>query len=229
MRQARRSRAKRRAPARRPQQRSLDTRERLVDAALEVFASHGFEGATTREIAKRAGVALAALPYHFTTKEALWKAAADRIFGELSETFRRRLAGLEGVELPTRLRLVLRDFVRFQAAHPELHRFMIQAGIAKSPRLEWLVERHIRPIYDFVRAMVEAAQREGLAPLGRPEHVHYMLIGAASSVYALAAEYELLAGESPSSDALVAEHIAALERVFFPRAPARPARARRTA
>src|SRR5262249_49081128 len=149
--------------------------------------------------------------------------------GKLNETFRRRLAGLEGVDLPTRLRLVLRDFVRFQAAHPELHRFMIQSGIAKSPRLEWLVETHIRPIYDFVRAMGEAAPREGLAPLGRPEHVHYMLIGAASSVYALAAEYELLAGESPSSDALVAEHIAALERVFFPPAPARQARARRTA
>ena len=168
MRQARKS----RPPERRPQQRSLDTRERLVDAALQVFASHGFEGATTREIARRAGVALAALPYHFTTKEALWKAAADRIFGRLGNSFRKRLEGLEGVELPTRLRLILGDFVRFQAAHPELHRFMIQEGIARTPRLEWLVETHIRPIYGFVRAMVEAAQREGMAPVGRPEHLH---------------------------------------------------------
>ncbi|MGH7288531.1 MAG: TetR/AcrR family transcriptional regulator, partial [Myxococcota bacterium] len=206
-----------------PQQRSLDTRERLVEAALQVFASHGFEGATTREIARRAGVALAALPYHFTTKEALWKAAADRIFGRLGDTFRRRFAGLEGVDTPTRLRLMLGDFVRFQAAHPELHRFMIQEGIAKTPRLEWLVETHIRPIYAFVRAMVESAQREGMAPLGRPEHLHYMLIGAASSVYALAAEFELLTGEHPSDDALVAEHVATLERLFFPAAPARVA------
>ena len=222
MRQARKS----KAPARRPQQRSLDTRDRLVEAALRVFASHGFEGATTREIARRAGVALAALPYHFTTKEALWKAAADRIFGRLGETFRRRLAGLEGVDLPTRLRLVLGDFVRFQAAHPELHRFMIQEGIARSSRLEWLVETHIRPIYGFVQAMVQAAQREGMAPLGRPEHLHYMLIGAASSVYALAAEFELLTGDDPSDKALVEEHVATLERLFFPAAEARAARAR---
>src|SRR5512134_3790712 len=126
MRQARkaspRSRARRR-PARRPQQRSLDTRDRLVEAALHVFAEHGFEGATTREIARRAGVALAALPYHFNTKEALWRAAADRLFGLLTDTFARRLAGLEGVDAPTRLRLILRDFVRFTAKHPELHRF----------------------------------------------------------------------------------------------------------
>ena len=222
MRQARKS----RPPERRPQQRSLDTRERLVEAALQVFASHGFEGATTREIARRAGVALAALPYHFTTKEALWKAAADRIFGLLGDTFRRRFAGLEGVDTPTRLRLMLGDFVRFQAAHPELHRFMIQEGIARTPRLEWLVETHIRPIYDAIRTLVEAAQRAGMAPLGRPEHLHYMLIGAASSVYALAAEFELLSGEHPSHEALVAEHVAMLERLFFPGPPARAARAR---
>jgi AcrR family transcriptional regulator len=220
MRRARKS----KPPARRPQQRSLDTRERLVEAALEVFASHGFEGATTREIARRAGVALAALPYHFTTKEALWKAAADRIFGQLGEAFRRRFEGLADLDVPTRLRLVLRAFVRFQAAHPELHRFMIQEGIARTPRLEWLVETHIRPIYTAIRAMIEEAEASGFVPLGRPEHLHYMLIGAASSVYALAAEFELLTGESPSQEALVAEHVATLERMFVPAAaPAAPA------
>jgi len=205
-----------RRPARRPQQRSLDTRERLVDAALQEFAIHGFDGATTREIARRAGVALAALPYHFTTKEALWRAAADRIFALLSETFRARFSGLDGVDLTTRLRLILRDFVRFAAAHPELHRFMSQEGMRKSPRLAWLVETHVRPMYDAVRAMIEAAQREGMAPIGRPEHLHYMLIGAASSAYALSAEFELLTGKAASQEALVAEHVAALERMFFP-------------
>jgi TetR/AcrR family transcriptional regulator len=205
-----------RKPERAPQQRSLDTRDRLVDAALQEFATHGFDGATTREIARRAGVALAALPYHFTTKEALWRAAADRIFALLSETFRARFSGLEGVDLTTRLRLILRDFVRFAAAHPELHRFMIQEGMRESPRLAWLVETHVRPMYDAVRAMIEAAQREGMAPIGRPEHLHYMLIGAASSAYALSAEFELLTGTPANREALVAEHVAALERMFFP-------------
>jgi len=208
---------KRPGATRRPQQRSLETRDRLVEAALQEFAAHGFEGATTREIARRAGVALAALPYHFTTKEALWRAAADRIFSLLNETFRARFSGLDGVDLTTRLRLVLRDFVRFAAAHPELHRFMIQEGMRESPRLAWLVETHVRPMYDAVRAMIEAAQREGLAPIGRPEHLHYMLIGAASSAYALSAEFELLTGKPANREALVAEHVAALERMFFPR------------
>ena len=216
---ARSARSRRPAAPRRPQQRSLETRERLLEAALQVFATHGFEGATTREIARQAGVALAALPYHFTTKEALWRAAADRIFGQLAESFRTRLAGLEGVDLPTRLRLLLGDFVRFAARHPELHRFMIQEGMRRTPRLEWLVETHIRPIYDFVREMIVAAQPQGLAPAGRPEHLHYMLIGAAASVYALGAEFELLTGKDPRAEALVAEHVAALERLYFPAPP----------
>jgi TetR/AcrR family transcriptional regulator len=223
MRQARSSepagRRGRRRQVRRPQQRSLETRERLVGAALQVFASHGYEGATTREIARQAGVPLAALPYHFTTKEALWRAAADRMFGRLAETFRERVAGLGGQDVRARQRLLLREFVQFQAAHPELHRFMIQEGLARTPRLEWLVEAHIRPIYDFVRQLVEAAQSDGRMPPGRPEHLHYVLIGAASSVYALAAEYELLTGDRPSQDALVAEHIEMLERLFFPPGP----------
>jgi AcrR family transcriptional regulator len=222
MRQARASRprpARRGARPRRPQQRSLETRERLVDAALHVFAEHGFAGASTREIARRAGVALAALPYHFTTKEALWKAAADRIFGGLRDSFLRRSEGLEGVDPRTRLRLLLRDFVGFQAAHPELHRFMTQEGIARSPRLAWLVETHIRPIYDSVRMLTEEAQREGFVRIGRPELVHYMLIGAASTAYALASEFELLTGLDPTDDALVAEQAEMLERLFLRETP----------
>ena len=206
---------------RRPQQRSVDTRERLVDAALAVFGDLGFEGASTREIARRAGVALAALPYHFTTKEALWRAAADRIFGELTARIGRRLDGLDGVDRATQLRLVLREFVRFSAERPELHRFMMQVAFTSSDRLAWLVETHVRPMYDFVNAITLDARKKGLGPAGRPAHLHYILIGAATSPYVMRAEFELLTGQDPCSDALIDEHVATLEQLFFPIEPAR--------
>ncbi len=232
MRQAPPKRPRRARPSaprpRRLQQRSTDTRERLIDAGLEVFAAHGFTGASTREIARRAGVALAALPYHFTTKDALWRAVADRIFGSLASAVAKRLDGLDGVDRPTQLRLILREFVRFSATHPELHRFMLQEGFVASPRLAWLVETHVRPIYEFTRNMAEEAQQAGLAPPGRPEHLHYILIGAATSPYALGAEYQLLTGDDPRSEELVAAHVATLESMFFPGAATQasaPARA----
>ena len=52
--------------------RSADaTRERILDAALDLFADRSFDGASTREIAQRAGVSQPSLNYHFRTKQEL--------------------------------------------------------------------------------------------------------------------------------------------------------------
>jgi AcrR family transcriptional regulator len=59
--------------------RGEDARRRLVDAALEVFGAHGFDGASTRILAEKAGVNLAAIPYYFGGKEGLYRAAAEYI------------------------------------------------------------------------------------------------------------------------------------------------------
>jgi AcrR family transcriptional regulator len=55
------------------------TRERLIDAALDAFGLNGFDGASTRDIARRAGANLAAIPYHFGGKEGLHRAVAQHI------------------------------------------------------------------------------------------------------------------------------------------------------
>jgi TetR/AcrR family transcriptional regulator len=55
--------------------------ERLILAAAEsVFADYGFDGATTRLIAERAGLPKANLHYYFQTKEDLYRRVVDRIF-----------------------------------------------------------------------------------------------------------------------------------------------------
>jgi AcrR family transcriptional regulator len=54
-----------------------NTRDRLLVAACDVFADLGFKGATVREICRRAGVNVAAVNYHFSSKEALFIAALE--------------------------------------------------------------------------------------------------------------------------------------------------------
>jgi len=51
----------------------------LFEAARAVFAEEGFKGATTAEIARRAGVPKANLHYYFPTKEALYRAVTEEI------------------------------------------------------------------------------------------------------------------------------------------------------
>ena len=60
--------------------RSVDTRERILDAAERLFMAHGYEGTSMRQITGEASVNLAAVNYHFGTKESL-----------MQEVFRRRL------------------------------------------------------------------------------------------------------------------------------------------
>ncbi len=51
----------------------------LLEAAEWIFAEHGFAGATTAAIARRAGVPKANLHYYFATKEALYRAVVERV------------------------------------------------------------------------------------------------------------------------------------------------------
>jgi AcrR family transcriptional regulator len=63
----------------------LPTKERILGAAEELFARHGFEGASLRQLTAAAGVNLAAVNYHFGSKDRL-----------IEEVFRRRLDQLNG-------------------------------------------------------------------------------------------------------------------------------------
>ena len=58
------------------QERSLQTKNKILSAALSEFASTGFDGVSTRAIAKKAEVNHTLISHHFGSKEALWKATA---------------------------------------------------------------------------------------------------------------------------------------------------------
>jgi AcrR family transcriptional regulator len=58
---------------------------RLLDVAVERFGESGFEGASTREIARASGTAMSSITYHFGGKEGLYLAAAEHIAGKIAE------------------------------------------------------------------------------------------------------------------------------------------------
>ena len=63
------------------------SRDRILAAALSEFANRGFDGTTTAEIARRAGVTQPLVHYHFDSKDALWYATVEEAFRTAAVSF----------------------------------------------------------------------------------------------------------------------------------------------
>lgn len=108
----------------------INTRDRLLDKAEELFARDGFAATSMRELTTQAGTNLAAVNYHFKSKEGLIRAILVRRFGPLNEERMRLLDMAERAAapgLPT-LDSVLEAFVaptiRMCRQYPDFMRLM---------------------------------------------------------------------------------------------------------
>jgi len=201
---------------RRLTRRSADaTRDRIVAAATDLFAERSFDGASTRDIAGRAGVTQPLLNYHFRSKDELWHAAVDSLFDRLNETMAARARGLRGVDEVTTAKLLLREFVVFSARHPQLHRIITQESKADGPRLDYLVDRHVRPIYERTVELFESLARAGAVPDIAPAHLYYIVTGAGPTMFVLGPECQRLTSLDPSDEAVIEAHADAVCLLLF--------------
>lgn len=215
---------------RRRQQRSVDTRERILKAAFDEFAERGFDGASTRSVAARAGVQHPAVTYHFENKDGLWRAVVSTVGFNFSEYFRDQIA--EGQSQPDpveRLRAIQEDFVRFAAANPQFHWLMSNVGKRASEQLTWLIEDRLRDYFDGVAKLIVFAQKRGCYVEGDPYHLQYLFIGAVTRLFMLSAEVKQVMGRSPTSKAFLDEHVRACCSLFFRDPPAPRRRAAKAA
>jgi TetR/AcrR family transcriptional regulator len=180
------------------------TRAEIVDAAVSVFAEHGFEGAGTRAIAAQAGVTQGLLTYHFESKEVLWRSAADQVFGWLDEAF----VSPEGESTVTSGPDALGTYVRVNAAHPEIFHFMVDVGRHDDDRLAWLIDTHLQQRFEQVADLI------GGSPPEDAVHLYYALAGAASLIFAVGPECRGLSGVDPSSPDAIDKHVDVLLRLF---------------
>ncbi|HEV8014858.1 MAG TPA: CerR family C-terminal domain-containing protein [Stellaceae bacterium] len=95
--------------------RGEDTARRILLAAIEVFAEEGYEGASTRSLAGRAGVNAPAIQYYFGSKEGLYRAVIGHIAGlveaRLVPVTTRIAAALAGQPAPPELTALLLDLL----------------------------------------------------------------------------------------------------------------------
>jgi TetR/AcrR family transcriptional regulator len=174
-----------------------DARARIIAAAREAFSTMGFEGASLRGVAKEAGVPHQLATYYFKTKEELWMAVMDELAIGFFTRLGDRIRGLEGVDAATKLRLVVREFVKYSAEYPQLHRLMTMEGRRESERLIWLIRRHVSRHFAISTKLIREAQALGIVRSGDPGQLHYCTIGIATAAFSLAPEYKLVTGHDP--------------------------------
>jgi AcrR family transcriptional regulator len=107
---------------------SEDTKTRILDAAEKLFAVHGIEGAGLRLISGKAGVNLAAINYHFGTKDNLVRTVVTRLVLPLDQERDRLLDQARVREGGMRLQDIVRAFVSpwvlFRRDHPQYVRIL---------------------------------------------------------------------------------------------------------
>jgi TetR/AcrR family transcriptional regulator len=175
-------------PARKQQKRSILTQQKLLDAAVEAFSENGFKGTSTRDIADRAGVHHPLITYHFKNKDQLWRAAADRIFVEFNTSLAEVMSDIPETESKARAEAFIRTYVRYAHRQPALHKIILQESSHPSDRLDWLVERHLRPLFSIAVKDLVKLQEQGIAPPGNPAILFNMIRVSAGGLLALSAE-----------------------------------------
>jgi TetR/AcrR family transcriptional regulator len=176
-----------------------------MNAAREAFSALGFEGTSLRNVAKNAGVQHQLATYYFKTKEELWMAVMDDLAVRFFNRLARRIRGLEGVDVATKLRLVVREFVKYSAENPQLHRLMTMEGRRESERLNWLVRRHVSRHFEISATLIREGQALGVVRPGNAGQLHYAAIGVATAAFSLAPEYRLVTGDDPFTAKYVEE------------------------
>jgi AcrR family transcriptional regulator len=165
-----------------------DTREKILDAARDMFAEDGFDSVTMRAIADRIEYTPTAIYHHFKNKNALLTELCQCDFEMLARHFNASVAASDPVE---RILAVGEAYLRFAEKHPSQYRFMFMT-VVPMPEMDerYLAERHGNPekdAYAFLREACRDAIAKGLIrpELEDPDELAQMLWGGVHGVISL--------------------------------------------
>jgi AcrR family transcriptional regulator len=130
---------------------SPQRRQQIIQVAKDLFSRKGFEGTTTREISKAAGVSEAIIFRHFQTKEDLYAAIIDftirdyslKFYSEIEHAMQSRddVAVFEGVAF---------KILETHRREPSLLRLLLYSGLEGHKLSHLFMETQVRPAYEWL-------------------------------------------------------------------------------
>jgi len=135
-----------------------DTREKILDAARELFITEGYDGVSMRKVAQKIEYSPTAIYVHFPDKQALFLELCHADYRRLAENFVQLAKVPDPVE---RLRKIGHSYIEFGLKNPNHYRMMFMTA---HPPLDDEKEGKGNPeqdAYAFLRQTVEEALRAG--------------------------------------------------------------------
>lgn len=162
--------------------RSNSAKERILEAALELFADKGYDATGVQEIVVRAGVTKGALYHHFAAKE-------DILFEMYGTVFHEQLAELDGLLALGRdpvwtLRAIIGSIVVSTAASAKAAAVFSREVSRLDPVRYKEIQDDWRRYQDSARALIRKAQDDGVfATAASPEIISWAIFGVTTSLH----------------------------------------------
>ena len=154
---------------------SPNTHGRLLEAGVDIFGKHGFDAATTRMIAQKAGVNIAAIPYYFKGKEGLYHAVVAHVAGKIESQVKSTLyeiesraakGNLDRKEALSLLEKLLEKMINFMVGSAEAPRFariVLREQLYPSSAYDIIFNRIMEPMINAISKMVATATGTSLS------------------------------------------------------------------
>jgi AcrR family transcriptional regulator len=140
------------------------TRERLLDTAERLFAEYGYQATTMRNVTTEAAANIAAVNYHFGSKQSLLEAVVHRALGPVVEERRRRLDALgEDPGVEAIVDAIISPMIERVGSEPDPSRVIRLLGrlfVDPDPEMRALVKAEVSEAEKFQLKMLERALPE---------------------------------------------------------------------
>lgn len=150
---------------------AANTRERLMEAAGELFAASGFRDVTVRQICQRAQANIAAVNYHFRDKESLYREVVLSAYRTARERYPLTVGVTEQDPPEKRLRAFVRGILGriFDESSPPWGKLLAREMVDPTPAMDGLVEEGMRPQSVLLASIMRQAAGPGAtdAQIGR--------------------------------------------------------------
>ncbi len=145
----------------------VDSTERIIQAAGELFAAKGYHGVTTREIAAAVGLNVSTVNYHVGGKHELYREVFRRLHAREHEHVTRLVASVtedvlcDGAKLRELLFLLVDSTVDVLVKRPEIARLWVRRWLESPVDFEEFAAQFSVPLFLAIRDLLERAQGAG--------------------------------------------------------------------